>query len=640
MAKVIGIDLGTTNSCVAVMDGKDAKVIENSEGARTTPSIVAFTDSDERLVGQPAKRQAVTNPEGTVFAVKRLIGRRYDDPTVEKDKKLVPYKIVKADNGDAWVEAQGKKFSPSQISAMVLQKMKETAESYLGEKVEKAVITVPAYFNDAQRQATKDAGKIAGLEVLRIINEPTAAALAYGLDKKEGKTIAVYDLGGGTFDISVLEIGDGVFEVKSTNGDTFLGGEDFDMRLVNYLADEFKKEQGIDLTNDKLALQRLKEAAEKAKIELSSSSQTEINLPFITADQTGPKHLTMKLTRAKFESLVDDLISRTIEPCKAALKDAGLKAGEIDEVVLVGGMTRMPKVQETVKNFFGKDPHKGVNPDEVVAMGAAIQAGVLQGDVKDVLLLDVTPLSLGIETLGGVFTRLIERNTTIPTKKSQVFSTAEDSQSAVTIRVFQGEREMAADNKLLGQFDLVGIPPAPRGVPQIEVTFDIDANGIVNVSAKDKGTGKEQQIRIQASGGLTDEEIEKMVKDAESNAEADKKRREVVEAKNQAEALIHSSEKSLKEFGEKISADDRKAIEDAVSALRTAVEGDDVEGIKAKTTALAEASMKLGQAMYEASQAEGATSEAGSDETAKSGEDVVDADFEEIDEDDDKKKSA
>ena len=640
MAKVIGIDLGTTNSCVAVMDGKDAKVIENSEGARTTPSIVAFTDSDERLVGQPAKRQAVTNPEGTVFAVKRLIGRRYDDPTVEKDKKLVPYKIVKADNGDAWVEAQGKKFSPSQISAMILQKMKETAESYLGEKVEKAVITVPAYFNDAQRQATKDAGKIAGLEVLRIINEPTAAALAYGLDKKEGKTIAVYDLGGGTFDISILEIGDGVFEVKSTNGDTFLGGEDFDMRLVNYLAEEFKKEQGIDLKNDKLALQRLKEAAEKAKIELSSSSQTEINLPFITADQTGPKHLTMKLTRAKFESLVDDLINRTVEPCKAALKDAGLKAGEIDEVVLVGGMTRMPKVQETVKNFFGKDPHKGVNPDEVVAMGAAIQAGVLQGDVKDVLLLDVTPLSLGIETLGGVFTRLIERNTTIPTKKSQVFSTAEDSQSAVTIRVFQGEREMAADNKLLGQFDLVGIPPAPRGVPQIEVTFDIDANGIVNVSAKDKGTGKEQQIRIQASGGLTDEEIEKMVKDAESNADADRKRREVVEAKNQAEALIHSSEKSLKEFGEKVSADDRKAIEDAVAALRTAAEGDDVEDIKAKTTALAEASMKLGQAMYEASQAESSASEAGSEGTAKSGEDVVDADFEEIDEDDDKKKSA
>ena len=567
MAKVIGIDLGTTNSCVAVMDGKDAKVIENAEGARTTPSIVAFTDNGERLVGQPAKRQAVTNPENTIFAVKRLIGRRYDDPVTEKDKKLVPYKIVKGDNGDAWVEAAGKKQSPSQVSAMILQKMKETAEAYLGEKVEKAVITVPAYFNDAQRQATKDAGKIAGLEVLRIINEPTAAALAYGLDKKEGKTIAVYDLGGGTFDISVLEIGDGVFEVKSTNGDTFLGGEDFDMRLVEYLAAEFKKEQGIDLKTDKLALQRLKEAAEKAKIELSSSAQTEINLPFITADQTGPKHLTMKLTRAKFESLVDDFVQRTIEPCKAALKDAGLKAAEIDEVVLVGGMTRMPKIQEVVKQFFGKEPHKGVNPDEVVAIGAAIQAGVLQGDVKDVLLLDVTPLSLGIETLGGVFTRLIERNTTIPTKKSQVFSTAEDSQSAVTIRVFQGEREMAQDNKLLGQFDLVGIPPAPRGVPQIEVTFDIDANGIVNVSAKDKGTGKEHQIRIQASGGLSDADIEKMVKDAEANAEADKKRRALVEARNQAESLVHSSEKSLKEYGDKVSEADRTAIADAIAAL-------------------------------------------------------------------------
>jgi molecular chaperone DnaK len=639
MAKVIGIDLGTTNSCVAVMDGKDAKVIENAEGARTTPSMVAFTDDGERLVGQPAKRQAVTNPENTLFAIKRLIGRRYDDPVTEKDKKLVPYHIVNGDNGDAWVEAGGSRQSPSQISAMILQKMKETAEAYLGEKVEKAVITVPAYFNDAQRQATKDAGKIAGLEVLRIINEPTAAALAYGLDKRDGKTIAVYDLGGGTFDVSILEIGDGVFEVKSTNGDTFLGGEDFDMRLVEYLAGEFKKEQGIDLKNDKLALQRLKEAAEKAKIELSSASQTEINLPFITADQTGPKHLTMKLTRAKLEQLVDDLVQRTIEPCRAALKDAGLKAGEIDEVVLVGGMTRMPKVVEVVKQFFGKEPHKGVNPDEVVAMGAAIQAGVLQGDVKDVLLLDVTPLSLGIETLGGVFTRLIERNTTIPTKKSQVFSTAEDSQSAVTIRVFQGEREMAADNKLLGQFDLVGIPPAPRGVPQIEVTFDIDANGIVNVSAKDKGTGKEHQIRIQASGGLSDADIEKMVKDAESHAAEDKQRRELVEARNQAEALAHSAEKSLKDYGDKVSADDRKAIEDALAALKSAAEGDDAGEIKAKSDALAEASMKLGQAMYEASQAEAGEADAQAD---ASGDDVVDADFEEIDDDggDDKKKSA
>ncbi|MFK4643879.1 molecular chaperone DnaK [Bradyrhizobium ottawaense] len=633
MGKVIGIDLGTTNSCVAVMDGKNAKVIENSEGMRTTPSIVAVTDDGERLVGQPAKRQAVTNPERTFFAVKRLIGRRYDDPMVEKDKKLVPYKIVKASNGDAWVEADGQTYSPSQVSAFILQKMKETAEAHLGQKVDQAVITVPAYFNDAQRQATKDAGKIAGLEVLRIINEPTAAALAYGLDKTKTGTIAVYDLGGGTFDISILEIGDGVFEVKSTNGDTFLGGEDFDMRLVGYLADEFQKEQGINLRNDKLALQRLKEAAEKAKIELSSTTQTEINLPFITADQTGPKHLTMKLTRAKFEALVDDLVQKTVEPCRKALKDAGVTAGEIGEVVLVGGMSRMPKVQEVVKQLFGKEPHKGVNPDEVVAIGAAIQAGVLQGDVKDVLLLDVTPLSLGIETLGGVFTRIIDRNTTIPTKKSQVFSTAEDSQNAVTIRVFQGEREMAADNKMLGQFDLMGIPPAPRGMPQIEVTFDIDANGIVNVSAKDKATGKEQQIRIQASGGLSEADIEKMVKDAEANAEADKKRREAVTAKNEADGLVHSTEKALAEHGSKVGETERRAIEDAVGDLKEALKGDDAEAIKAKTQTLAQASMKLGEAMYKQQAEADAKKDAAKD-------DVVDAEFTEVDDEKNNKKSA
>jgi molecular chaperone DnaK len=642
MAKVIGIDLGTTNSCVAVMEGGKPKVIENSEGARTTPSVVAFTKDGERLIGQPAKRQAVTNPDNTIFAVKRLIGRRFDDPITKKDTELVPYKIVKGANGDAWVEAGGKDYSPSQISAFILQKMKETAEAYLGETVTQAVITVPAYFNDAQRQATKDAGQIAGLEVLRIINEPTAAALAYGLEKQDGKTIAVYDLGGGTFDISILEIGDGVFEVKSTNGDTFLGGEDFDAKIVNYLADRFKEKEGIDLRTDRLALQRLKEAAEKAKIELSSASTTEINQPFITArmegGQTTPLHLVETITRADLEKLVADLINRTLEPCRKALKDAGVEAKDIADVVLVGGMTRMPRVREVVKEFFGKDPHTGVNPDEVVAMGAAIQAGVLQGDVKDVLLLDVTPLSLGIETLGGVFTRMIDRNTTIPTKRSQVFSTADDNQSAVTIRVFQGEREMAADNKMLGQFDLVGIPPAPRGVPQIEVTFDIDANGIVNVSAKDKGTGKEHQIRIQASGGLSDADIEKMVKDAEANAETDKKRRAVVEARNQAEALVHSSEKSLKEYGDKVSEAERTAISDAIAALKTAAEGDDPADIEAKSQVLAEASMKLGQAMYEASQKEAAEADAKADAAKDS--DVVDADFEEIDEDDDKKKSA
>ncbi len=638
MSKVIGIDLGTTNSCVALMEGSDAKVIENAEGGRTTPSMVAFSDN-ERLVGQPAKRQAVTNPENTLFAIKRLVGRRYDDPLTEKDKDLVPFSIVSGENGDAWVEAEGETYSPSQVSAFILQKMKETAESYLGEAVEQAVITVPAYFNDSQRQATKDAGKIAGLEVLRIINEPTAAALAYGLEKKEGGTIAVYDLGGGTFDVSVLEIGDGVFEVKSTNGDTFLGGEDFDQCIIDYLADEFKKEQGVDLRGDKLALQRLKEAAEKAKTELSSSMQTEVNLPFITADASGPKHLNIKLTRAKLEALVEQLIDRTISPCKAALKDAGISAGEIDEVILVGGMTRMPKVQERVQEFFGREPHKGVNPDEVVALGAAIQAGVLQGDVKDVLLLDVTPLSLGIETLGGVFTRLIDRNTTIPTRKSQVFSTAEDNQNAVTIRVFQGEREMASDNKLLGQFDLVGIPPSPRGMPQIDVTFDIDANGIVNVSAKDKATGKEQKIRIQASGGLSDEDIEKMVQEAETHAEDDKIRRESIEAKNNASALIHSTEKNLEEHGDKIPETDRTEIETAVQALKDVLESEDTDEIKSKSEALMQVAMKLGEAMYKDSQGDpvpgmdDVPDDSNAEKSSKNGsedETVVDADFEEV----------
>ena len=642
MSKIIGIDLGTTNSCVAIMEGSQAKVLENAEGARTTPSVVAFTDESEKLIGQPAKRQAVTNPENTIFAVKRLIGRNFEDPTVKKDVETAPFKIINSEKGDAWIEAKGQKYSPSQISAFILQKMKETAEKYLGQAVTKAVITVPAYFNDAQRQATKDAGKIAGLEVLRIINEPTAASLAYGLDKKQNKKIAVYDLGGGTFDVSILELGDGVFEVKSTNGDTFLGGEDFDNTIVEYLINEFKKDNGIDLKSDKLALQRLKEAAEKAKIELSSAEQTDINLPFITADKTGPKHINLKMTRAKLEALVEDLIAKTMPPCKTALKDAGISANEIDEVVMVGGMTRMPKVIEEVKNFFGKDPNKSVNPDEVVAMGAAIQAGVLQGDVKDVLLLDVTPLSLGIETLGGVSTKLIDKNTTIPTKKSQVFSTAEDNQPAVSIRVLQGEREMATDNKLLGNFELVGIAPAPRGVPQIEVTFDIDANGIVNVSAKDKGTGKEQKIQIQASGGLSEAEIEKMVKEAEANKEADKKKRESVDVRNQADTLIHSTDKNLKEHGSKISDAEKKAIEDSSAALKECLKGDNTEEIKKKTEALVQASMKLGEAIYKSQQnakPDSNKDDGKDDDKGKKDDNVVDADFEEV-KDENKEKSA